>query len=53
MTLGDHLVRWTTTASVVLLTAIAAIVSYRHTPWSSGTAKRHGSPQCCRSVSMA
>lgn len=30
MTRGDHLVRWTTTASVVLLAAIAAIVSYRH-----------------------
>jgi hypothetical protein len=27
---GDHMVRWTTTASVVLLAAIAAIVSYRH-----------------------
>jgi hypothetical protein len=42
---GDRLVRWTTTASVVLLAAIAAIVSYRHmhtlvvrhgeTPWTA------------------
>lgn len=42
---GDRLVRWTTTTSVMLLAAIAAIVSYRHmhtlvvrhgeTPWTA------------------
>jgi hypothetical protein len=30
MARGDHLVCWTTTVSVVLLAAIAAIVSCRH-----------------------
>ena len=27
---GDRWIRWTTTGSVVLLAAIAAVVSYRH-----------------------